>query len=123
MRVKLKTIHTAGRIPFLKRLSLYLKDGSSIKLHLILHDDLDEPHSHPWDFSSLILFGGYKEGDVKYSIGDINMKKHYQTHQIKLLRFMGFRVPTLTIGIYTEKLTLCSFCQDLGYCRTTGKPL
>ena len=116
MKLKFKLIKTLGKIPFLRRLSFYFKDGSSFKIHLITHDDLDEPHSHPWDFSSLIIFGGYYEGKTLYGVGDVNIKFHHQYHQIRLRRFLGFIVPTLTVGFYSEKKQLCSFCQEAGYC-------
>ena len=118
MRIKSKTIKSGGK-SFLKRLSFYKKDGSSIKLHLILDDDKDEPHDHPWDFSSIILFGGYYEGDVKYGVGDLNIKLHNTKHKIRLRRFLGFKVPTITLGIYSAKKQLCSFCKDLGYCKSS----
>lgn len=118
--LKFKTIHSKGKA-FIKRLSFYRKDGSSIKLHLILNDDLDEPHDHPWDFSSLILFGGYYEDDILFKTGNINMKYHFQKHKTRLRRFLGIKIPTLTIGIYSEKKQLCSFCKDVGYCLSSKK--
>lgn len=114
--MKFKTIKTKKTIPFIKRLSFYKKDGSSYKFHLILNDDLDEPHDHPWDFSSIILFGGYVEENITYGWLDVNMKFHFQKHKIRLRRFLGFKVPTITFGIYSEKKQLCSFCKEAGYC-------
>lgn len=116
MRLKFKTIRTLGKLPFLRRLSIYLNNGNSIKIHLITEDDLDEPHDHPWDFSSFIVFGGYWEGTTLYRTGDVNVKFHHQKHKIKLRRLLGYKVPTLTIGIYSEKKQLCSFCREAGYC-------
>ena len=121
---KTKTIFSGGK-PFLKRLSLYLSKGS-IKLHIIINDDMDEHHSHPWDFESVIIFGGYHEEilnedktiDKKtFRIGDVNQKRHYQKHKTKLFRFLGFKIPAITIGKYSDKLELCSFCKELGYCK------
>jgi hypothetical protein len=119
---KFKVIRSGGKL-FLCRLSLYKDDGSSFKFHLILNDDGDEPHSHPWDFTSIILFGGYYEENVKYGFLDLNVKLYHQKHKIRLRRLFGFKVPTLTMGWYSEKKELCSLCKDLGYCRTTGKPI
>ncbi len=111
-----------GRL-FIKRLSFYLKKGS-LKIHLIVNDDCDEAHSHPWDFKSFILFGGYKEeceGSInKYRIFSVNRKLHHQKHKTSLFRFFGFKVPAVTIGFYSKKLQLCSFCQELGYCKLNG---
>lgn len=120
MNTKFKTITTKGKA-FIKRLSFYNSDGSSVKLHLILHDDLDEPHTHPWDFSSLILFGGYKEENRIFGFLDVNIKKHHEKHQLKLRRIFNIPIPTLTIGIYSPKLQLCSFCTELGYCKNKQK--
>jgi len=120
MQVKRKTIFSQGK-PFIKRLSVYLQDKSSFKLHLILNDDLDEPHTHPWDFTSLILFGGYTEESngqkKKYGFLRKNVKLHHASHKITLFRVLGFKIPTITIGKYSKKLQLCSFCQQLGYCK------
>lgn len=63
MRVKTKSILSGGRV-FLRRISFYLKKGS-VKIHWIQNDDMDEHHSHPWDFKSLILFGGYYESTLQ----------------------------------------------------------
>ena len=120
MRFQYKTIRTQGKV-FIRRFALYNKDGSSYKLHLILNDDLDEPHDHPWDFSSLILFGGYYEGDTLYGAGDVNIKLHHQKHKTRLRTFLGFKVPTITFGVYTAKLQLCSFCREAGHCLSKSK--
>ena len=117
MKFKYKTILNNNKI-FLKRFSFYNKNGSSYKLHLILNDDLDEPHTHPWDFTSLILFGGYYEGNTLYKIGSINKKLHNESYKIRLRRLFGFRITTITISKYSKKLQLCSFCKDLGYCQS-----
>ncbi len=115
IRVKVKTIKSKGE-DFLKRLSFYFKDGSSLKVHLILKDDEDEPHTHPWDFKSLILFGGYYEGEKLYGFFSVNRKHHAEKHQLRLRRIFNYPIPTLTIGLYSKKLQLCSFCESHGYC-------
>lgn len=112
-----KLVWTLGK-PFIYRLST-----QHHKLHLIVNDDLDGFHTHPWDFKSLILFGGYVEtlsdGTVqKYSMFSINRKVATQSHQIRLFRICGIKIPTLTVGWYGPKTQLCSFCQELGYCKS-----
>lgn len=119
---------------FLFRLSQNLKKGS-FKLHLIIDDDI-KPHNHPWDFTSLILFGGYKETsylydkekDTKYEFSrqefgwlSKNIKKSNTYHLITLRRLFGIKIPCLTIGYYSEKKQLCSLCQELGYCKSNKK--
>lgn len=117
---KYKTIISKGKL-FIVRLSFYLKDKSSYKLHLILDDDYDEPHSHPWNFKSIILFGGYYEDDKKYSMFKTNTKLYHEKHKIKLFRFLGFKIPTITLGKYSPKIELCSFCKEIGYCKSNKK--
>lgn len=41
-------------------------------------------------------------------------------HRTKLYKILGIKIPALTIGKYSEKKQLCSFCKDLGYCRTNN---
>lgn len=125
MNVKTKTINTQGKIPFLRRLSVYLKSGKSIKLHLIIHDDLDEPHDHPWDFKSLLLIP-YKEILYKKDTQYPQFFKHFpftivkrnmsDKHITYLYRIFGMKIPAVTIGLYSKKKQLCSFCREKGYC-------
>lgn len=125
--MKFKNIKNNGRT-FLLRLGMKCGNGS-LKVHIILDDDV-RPHSHPWDFTSLILFGGYREA---IKVGDnvlfqnfgwlsLNRKRRDVMHQISLRRVMGRKVPVITIGYYGEKKELCSLCKELGYCRTNSKP-
>lgn len=78
----------------------------AIYVHYIAKSDEDKfPHSHPWNFWSLILFGGYYEALVKkYSFKKEYFKKQFLSigyryyddyHQINLIK------PTWT-------LVLCS---------------
>ena len=144
MRFKAKVIRAGGRgTPqkgWLYRLSFYLKNGS-IKIHLIVGDDKDEPHTHPWDFTSFLIlpykeeviqYMGLKPGEVglsdvtigyRHKMFSIVRRTHDQYHRTRLYRFMGIPIPALTIGRYSKKHTLCSFCKDLGYCKQTGKPI
>lgn len=136
--IKYKNI-TINNITFLHHISIYFK-SFSIKLHLILTDD---DNTHPWDFKSLILFGGYRERnrtpsylpveeyrkefhnpfsyyftDRTYGWLSINRKECENEHHIILRTFLGYKVPTLTIGIYSNKKQLCSLCKDIGYCKS-----
>ncbi len=129
--------------PFLFRASWKWKAGS-IKLHIILKDDTGELHTHPWDFTSLILFGGYVEttfeerqeiidlqkefylgfdpyyNDKTYGWLSINRKIANKYHRVSLRRLWGIKIPAITIGIYGEKKQLCSLCKDLGYCKSNA---
>lgn len=125
---------------FLIRFTKKLKKGS-IKLHIIWNDDIGS-HTHPWDFKSLIIFGGYIERTWKfygvnpfkieenevdiaevmtsktYGFLSVNKKQMNQKHQVILRRFLSVRIPAITIGFYGEKKQLCSLCKELGYCKT-----
>lgn len=126
-RIKFKTICSNSN-SFIKRLSLYFKNGS-IKLHLILSDDKDAPHSHPWNFTSIILFGGYVEQVVmddniqenKFRFLSINKKQYFQKHKLSLRRICGIKIPCITLGWYSHKIQLCSFCTEIGYCKESTR--
>ena len=119
MNVKFKIIKDMG-LPFLNRLSFYTKNGS-IKVHMMVGDDKSEPHTHPWDFKSFLIFP-YKENldgvDYNHKPFSVLNRKMNQKHRITLYRFLGCKIPALSIGFYTKKKQLCSFCQALGYCKT-----
>lgn len=66
---------------------------------------------------------GTRKGKRLFSMFTLNRKRAEERHEIRLRRFMGLKVPTLTIGWYGDKKQLCSLCQELGYCRTTGRPV
>jgi hypothetical protein len=38
-------------------------------------------------------------------------------HRTTLYRVLGIPIPAITIGRYTDKQQLCSFCTELGYCQ------
>lgn len=75
----------------------------SICLHKLLESDSDAHlHSHPWNFASLILWGGYWEetpdGTVKlFYAGRLNIKEAHKYHRIALTRY-----PTWTL-VFTGK--------------------
>lgn len=52
-----------GESPYLERFVLDVRpDGSKTYLHVIYESDGDrDPHCHPWDWKSKILFGEYQE--------------------------------------------------------------
>ena len=126
MQFKYKNIKQGG-ITFLKRLSLKTKSGS-YKVHLILNDDQEGYHMHPWDFKSLLLFGSYKEyveGVLfRHRPLSIVKRKANEKHRVELYRIGNFKLPCLTIGFYSnkiqpwcEKTQLCDFCKPHGQCQ------
>ena len=121
MKFKFKKIMSDG-LPFLRRLSVYHKKGS-IKFHLMTNDDKCQPHTHPWDYVSFLILP-YREWldgiQLYHSPFSLLRRQTNQRHRITLYRFMGIKIPAFTIGNYGNKKQLCSFCQALGYCKTTG---
>lgn len=129
MKCHAKTIRSGGS-SFIHRLSFYTKTGS-IKINLIVDDDKDAPHTHPWDFTSLLIIPYqefvWREGDAaplgpgmyeeRHRMFSVVRHHHKDRHRVKLYRFLGIPIPALTIGSYSKKLTLCSFCESLGYCK------
>lgn len=124
--IKFKRIKNTQGTVFLSRLTIYFKNGS-LKLHLITGDDSPEYHNHPWDFTSFVLFGGYNEWmyahpdhayvspKARYMF-TFNTKQHKERHRVELFKLFGYKIPTITIGWYSHKIQLCSFCQKAGYC-------
>jgi hypothetical protein len=125
--ITFKRITKQGKI-FLYRFSQRTNDGGSIKLHLIVRDDLDGAHRHPWSFSSLLLIGAYWEevdGVVEYHKPlQIVRRSASQKHKVMLYRFLGLPLPCLTVGRYSKKTApwcertanLCDMCQVSGSC-------
>ena len=119
--IKFKQIKDMG-LPFLSRVSLYTQNGS-VKIHFMVNDDKSEPHTHPWDFKSFLIIpymenlDGEKHRHRPFKL--LNRKMN-QRHRITLYRFMGIKIPALTVGFYSKKKQLCSFCKDLGYCKSEG---
>jgi hypothetical protein len=124
-RPKFKTIVKRGKV-FLHRLSLPFRDGS-IKVHLILNDDVGDPHIHPWEFTSFLLLGAYREevGNQTTNHWPLSVVRtpRNKRHRVILYRLFGFKVPCLTIGRYGPKIQewceqaeLCDFCKPHGKC-------
>lgn len=128
----IKKIYQEGKL-YLLRFSFPIKTGT-IKVHIIFQDDKEEPHTHPWNFISFLIIP-YKELIVRKIefMGDVEMQfyskyKHYpfkilerdknQLHKVSLYRILGIKIPAITIGKYGHKTQLCSFCKELGYCKT-----
>lgn len=122
---KFKIITQNGRV-FLIRLSFAVPNGS-IKFHLILNDDEGEPHIHPWEFTSFMLLGAYRElvnGKVhNHRPLSLVRNNRHKEHKVMLYRLFGLKLPCLTVGKYTDKIqpwcrtkALCDRCRSFGYC-------
>lgn len=126
MRLKFKAIRKQGRL-FLFRASLQLADGGSVKAHLILNDDLDGAHKHPWNFTSFMLLGAYTEevdGRIEaHRPFSLVRRYFYERHRVILYRVGPCRLPCITVGRYSAKMepwcerqTICDFCRPMGEC-------
>lgn len=126
--IKLKTIKPNG-VSLIKRLSIYFKNYS-IKIHLIPNNVLDY-HTHPWDYKSFLIIP-YKEYVIttnpsskttlffKHKIFTLINRNHTQEHSVILYTIFGIKIPALTIGKYSKKKQLCSFCKEAGYCKQSN---
>jgi hypothetical protein len=123
--MKLKVIKQSGQI-FLIRLSLPIKNGS-IKIHVLLNSDIGYAHKHPWNFTSILVFGAYKEildGKLlKHGLFSKIKRKASERHKVILYKIFGASIPCITIGKYSKKIqpwcehqNLCEHCTTLGYC-------
>ena len=93
-----------GKIPYLDRYYIFLKDRKNFPFNITLHKVLvsDEPtlHDHPWGYATFILKGGYwehipihsQEGNVVGSTrvwrgpGHFRMRKADDLHWLELAK-------------------------------------
>ena len=76
------------------RYYLFLKDRKkfpfNVTLHKILKSDVDDLHDHPWNYSTLILKGGYyehtPEGKFWRGPGHFRRSKATDLHRLELQR-------------------------------------
>ena len=123
--LEFKAIKTNNK-PFLYRFSIHLRERS-LKLHLIVDDDSEMPHKHPWNFITFLFMGSYKElknNEIIYRYPFQLIKNFSHTrHRVILYRIFGVKLPCITIGLYGKKIepwcertSLCEKCKPLGYC-------
>jgi uncharacterized protein len=129
VRLRFKVIRKQGRV-FLYRLSWRTRDGGSVKIHLIVNDDLEAAHKHPWNFTSFPVLGAYKEEVDGVTVAHRPLtairRQVNERHRVILYRVFGRPLPCLTVGRYSPKLqpwcehqNLCDFCTPLGECADT----
>lgn len=85
---------------YLRRWFIATTRWGCIYLHKIMRSDMDQdPHDHPWNFTSIILKGGYREhtyiwwtdqntrlGVISHDVKPLNVIRHRaeDIHQVKL---------------------------------------
>lgn len=85
----------------------------------IIHSDVENYHSHPWDYTSIILWGRYKETQWEngktstktYYPGSILRRKYNQFHRIEpvgkrtiTLFFRGKQKAKSNLWVYNNKI-------------------
>ena len=91
--------------PYLERYYLFLKDRETFPFNIFLHkflkSDDEELHDHPWNFTTVILSGGYWEhtpnGKTWYGPGTVLHKKATDLHRLELNAELGTNTWTLFI--------------------------
>jgi len=73
--IRRKVLMRKGK-PYLIRITLFKCPWFSVKIHKALMSDPAIPHDHPWNYLSIILWGGYYEDTIEY-IGE-GMSKYNQ---------------------------------------------
>jgi hypothetical protein len=72
----------------LKLLNFKIKPMFNVLVHNITESEGDDMHDHPWDFLSIILYGGYFETTPKgrkwYGPGSIIYRKADTPHRIEV---------------------------------------
>lgn len=61
--IRKKTLLREGK-PYLIRITLFKCSYFSVKIHKALISDPAIPHDHPWNYLSIILWGGYYEETI-----------------------------------------------------------
>lgn len=60
-----RVIYRDDNVPYLERYYIFLRERNNfpfnIFIHKFLESDTDDIHDHPWDFFTIILWGGYWE--------------------------------------------------------------
>ena len=84
--------------PYLERYYIFLKNRKNFPFNIFLHrflkSDPDDLHDHPWNFRTLILYGGYWEytDDGKFWRGALSYRycPAYTFHRLELDKDMPY---------------------------------
>lgn len=84
----------SGKIPYLVRYYVFLKDRKKFPFNITLHKVLvsDEPvlHNHPWGWGALIIKGGYwehtPEGKFWRGPGNLRFRSASDLHWLELAK-------------------------------------
>jgi hypothetical protein len=106
------------QVPYLRRWFVKKdEDGGRVYLHNFMRSDFERAtHDHPWDSTSILLWGEYKEhladGTVAYrKSGDIVTRKAEDSHRIELI----YAQPTWSLFITGPKVREWGFNCESGW--------
>ncbi len=106
--------------PYLERYYLFLKNRETFPFNVFLHkflkSDDEELHDHPWNFTTVILTGGYWEhtenGKTWYGPGTVLHKKATDLHRLEL---KPNSIDTWTLFIPGKRCREWGFKTDKGW--------
>jgi hypothetical protein len=101
---------TDSRGVYLRRWRLIQTPLFAIYLHRIFLEDADrEPHDHPWNFTSLVLRGGYIEHilrtDTKVSYSRLNPRWSYHRMKTNAAHRIAFVYPNTYTLVFAGRRT------------------
>ena len=111
----------SGKIPYLIRWYIFLKDRKNFPFNITLHKVLvsDEPqlHDHPWNWGAMILKGGYwehtPEGKFWRGPGHIRFRNADDLHWLELAKDKdGNNIPCWSIFYMGKKQKDWGFMVD-----------
>lgn len=82
-----KTILKRNGKPYLIRWTIFKTIHYSIKIHKLLMSDPADMHDHPWNYTAIILYGGYidhSNTSKHYKPGSIITRKAHVPHYLEL---------------------------------------
>jgi hypothetical protein len=112
------TIVGPDHLPYLTRYFVFECSRFKVYLHHFHRSDADRDlHTHPWDFTSFILYGGYFEhlidGIKKRKAPWIVRRKAKERHKVELFKNPdGSEQQTWTLVIVGKKYTEWGFWVD-----------
>lgn len=100
--------------PYMIRFNLLRTRGGKLVLHHILRSDRDpDLHDHPWNFTSLVLWEGYREvsegGARRLRPGQIVRHRSPDAHRLELRR------PAWTLVVMSKKNRVWGFYTEDGW--------
>ena len=110
-----------GKVPYLIRYYLFLKERKRFPFNITLHKVLvsDEPtlHDHPWSYATLILKGGYwentPEGRFWRGPGHFRYRSASDLHWLELEKDdEGKETPCWSLFFMGKKATDWGFVKD-----------